>query len=132
MNNLSKSAIIWLIISIALSSAFMIFAQENPKIINSSLFTQLVIVTVGSILGLVGALIGYAIRQFAKPRTYVSSDGVIKIIKTKVFLGHNATTYRMHSWYDCRYITSAHEMALALINNTAEALRRIAYQGFIP
>ena len=87
MNNLSKSAIIWLIISIALSSAFMIFAQENPKIINSSLFTQLVIVTVGSILGLVGALIGYAIRQFAKPRTYVSSDGVIKIIKTKVFWG---------------------------------------------
>lgn len=85
MRDLIKLAIIWLVISIILSSSFVFFTQISPKIMNSSVFIQALSAILGSILGVVGALIGYTIRRFAKPSAYASSDKVIKIVKNKFF-----------------------------------------------
>ncbi|MBH0058087.1 hypothetical protein I6F65_14075 [Pseudoalteromonas sp. SWXJZ94C] len=79
---LSKELIIWGVISVPVA-IFMCSAQREYAYAGFWLSSLSIILA--SIFGLVGALIGDALRKFAKPDSVFTSGGFFQLIWIKVF-----------------------------------------------
>lgn len=80
----SKAAIGWGIFAIALS-IFMCTSNTSAMVLGASFGGKLLAVIAGSILGLVGALLGDAIRKFAHPDAVFTNGGMFQLIWNKLF-----------------------------------------------
>ena len=78
------AVVIWGIAAIALS-IFVCTYNNSPMVLGASSGVKILAIVTGSVFGLVGALIGNAIRKFALPDAFFTSGGMGQIIWTKLF-----------------------------------------------
>ncbi|WP_075594238.1 hypothetical protein [Pseudoalteromonas sp. PAB 2.2] len=79
---LSKELIIWGVISVPVA----IFAcSAQPEFTYAGFWLSSLSIILASIFGLVGALIGNALRKFAKPDSVFTSGGFFQLIWIKIF-----------------------------------------------
>lgn len=82
--NLLNSVIIWGIAAFVLS-ILMVSFNNSSMVINASIWLKIAAVIVGAPLGLVGALLGDAIRKFAAPDMYFTTGGMGQLIWLRIF-----------------------------------------------
>lgn len=80
----SKAVIGWGIAAVAFS-IFMCTFNNSPMVLGAGFWAKFFAVIAGSVLGLIGALIGDAIRRFAHPDAFFTNGGMGHIIWTKLF-----------------------------------------------
>lgn len=78
--------ITWGVVS-ALLSIVLITNNNASFVLAAGFFSKLFAFILGSILGLMGAMIGDAIRKFALPDLFVTNGGIGAIIWSRVFWG---------------------------------------------
>lgn len=81
---ISKAVIGWGIAAIALS-IFMCVSNNSAMVLGASFGAKFLAVIVGSVFGLIGALVGDAIRKFAHPDAVFTNGGIFQLIWTKLF-----------------------------------------------
>jgi uncharacterized membrane protein YvlD (DUF360 family) len=81
---LSAATIGWSIAAIVFS-IFMCTSNTSAMVLGASFGGKFLAVIAGSILGLVGALIGDAIRKFARPDAIFTNGGMFQLIWNKLF-----------------------------------------------
>jgi uncharacterized membrane protein YvlD (DUF360 family) len=81
---ISKAVIGWGIAAIALS-IFMCTSNTSAMVLGASFGGKLLAVIAGSILGLIGALLGDAIRRFSHPDAVFTNGGMFQLIWNKLF-----------------------------------------------
>ena len=74
----------WGIAAFIMAIAFCTF-NNSPLVLGASFFTKTCAVLLGTGLGLVGALIGSAIRNFVRPDSFYTTGGFFQILWIKVF-----------------------------------------------
>lgn len=84
MNQLKKSTVIWGLVAIAVAIISVTF-NAQPHVKYAGFFAKFFAVILGSALGLMGALIGDAIRKFALPDAFLTNGGIGSIVWTKMF-----------------------------------------------
>lgn len=80
----SPALIGWGLASVVFSILCIVF-NTSAMVLGASFSLKLLAVIVGSILGLIGALIGDAIRKFAHPDAVYTHGGIFSLIWIKVF-----------------------------------------------
>lgn len=80
--SISPAAVGWGIVAFLVC---ILIVTTNQGVVHASIFTKILAVIVGSILGLIGALIGDAIRKIARPEGVVTSGGIFNILWIKLF-----------------------------------------------
>jgi len=78
-----KTAIIWGIISVVLT-ALMLTYNTAPMVLGATTLAKTGAFIVGSLLGLIGALVGDAVRKFAAP-DMIFTSGTGSLIWQKIF-----------------------------------------------
>jgi hypothetical protein len=81
---ISMAVIGWGIAAITVSILACTF-NNSPMVLGASFGAKLLAVIVGSITGLIGAMIGDAIRRFAHPDAIFTNGGIFQIMGTKLF-----------------------------------------------
>lgn len=74
----------WAIAAVVVSILF-VTVNNSPMVLGAGFWAKFLAVVVGSILGLIGALIGDAIRNFAHPDAVYTSGGMFSLIWIKLF-----------------------------------------------
>lgn len=84
-NSQINGAIIgWGVTSLALAIVMVVY-NTAAMVLSAGFFAKLFAVIVGTVLGLIGALIGDAIRKFAHPDAVWTSGGFFSLIGIKLF-----------------------------------------------
>lgn len=78
-------ALIGWAIAAVVGSIVMISFNHSPMVLGAGFFMKCLSVLAGSVLGLVGALLGDAIRKFAHPDAVYTSGGMFSLIGIKLF-----------------------------------------------
>lgn len=81
---ISPSVILWSIAAFILAILMVTFTA-SPIVLSASFIAKFFAVVIGTPLGLIGALIGDAVRKFAHPDSFFTSGGFFQIIGTKLF-----------------------------------------------
>lgn len=81
---LPMAVIGWGIVAIALA-LFMCISNNSAMVLGASFGAKVLAVIVGSALGLLGALLGDAIRKFAHPDAVFTNGGMFQLIGIKLF-----------------------------------------------
>ncbi|WP_423356998.1 hypothetical protein [Pseudomonas citronellolis] len=81
---ISPAAIGWGVAAVIFSALCMVF-NNSPLVLGAGFFMKVFAVIVGSVLGLIGALLGDAIRKFAHPDAVYTNGGILNLIWIKVF-----------------------------------------------
>lgn len=81
---LNPAIIGWGIAAIVLSILGVTF-NNSAMVLGAGFFMKFLAVVVGSVLGLIGALLGDAIRKFAHPDAVFTNGGLFQLIWIKVF-----------------------------------------------
>lgn len=74
----------WGIASVILAILAISF-NNSPLVLGAGFFAKFMAFLVGSVLGLIGALIGDAIRKFASPDAVFTNGGILSLVWVKVF-----------------------------------------------
>lgn len=74
----------WAIAAIVLSILAITF-NNSAMVLGAGFFMKFLAVIVGSVLGLIGALLGDAIRKFAHPDAVFTNGGLFQLVWIKVF-----------------------------------------------
>lgn len=82
--SLSPAIIGWTIAAIVLSILAITF-NNSAMVLGAGFFMKFLAVVVGSVLGLIGALLGDAIRKFAHPDAVFTSGGLFQLVWIKMF-----------------------------------------------
>lgn len=82
--SLNPAIIGWAIAAIVLSILAVTF-NNSAMVLGTGFFMKFLAVIVGSVLGLIGALLGDAIRKFAHPDAVFTSGGLLQLVWIKVF-----------------------------------------------
>ena len=80
----NQALVIWCAIAFILSIVMCTF-NSSAMVLGASFFAKFLAVIVGSVLGLVGAVIGDAIRKFARPNSVHTNGCFLSLIWIKVF-----------------------------------------------
>lgn len=80
----SKTVVIWSLLAIVFSIIAVTF-NNAQMVLGAGFFAKFFAVIAGSILGLIGALAGDAIRKFARPDSVYTNGGFFQLIWIKVF-----------------------------------------------
>ncbi len=81
---LNPAIIGWAIAAIVLSILAVTF-NNSAMVLGAGFFMKFLAVIVGSVLGLIGALLGDAIRKFAHPDAVFTNGGLFQLVWIKVF-----------------------------------------------
>lgn len=81
---LNPAIIGWAIAAIILSIIAVTF-NNSAMVLGAGFFMKFLAVIVGSVLGLIGALFGDAIRKFAHPDAVFTNGGLFQLVWIKVF-----------------------------------------------
>jgi len=79
-----RTMLIWAGLSLALA-ILMCTVNSSALVLRAGFFLKLIAIVVGAVLGLVGAVLGDAIRKFAQPDAVFTSGGMLQLIWVKVF-----------------------------------------------
>ena len=79
-----RTVVIWAGLAVVLA-ILMCTGNSSALVLRAGFFVKLVAIVVGAVLGLVGAVLGDAIRKFAQPDTVFTSGGMLQLIWVKVF-----------------------------------------------
>ena len=82
--SISPTLIGWALAAVV-ASILMVTFNNSPMVLGAGFFMKLLAAIAGSVLGLIGALIGDAIRKFAHPDAVFTSGGIFSLIGTKLF-----------------------------------------------
>lgn len=80
----SPAVIGWAIAAVVVS-ILIVVKNNSALVLGASTFAKVGAVMVGSVLGLIGALLGDAIRRFARPDAVYTRGGMLQLIWIKVF-----------------------------------------------
>lgn len=80
----NQAVVIWGLAAIAFSILFITF-NNAPMVLGAGFFAKFFAVIAGSILGLIGALAGDALRKLARPSSVYTRGGFFELIWIKVF-----------------------------------------------
>lgn len=69
----------------ALVVALLVCNNNSPMALSAGFFAKVLATLAGTALGLIGALLGNALRKFAAPDTVFTTGGFFKLIWIKVF-----------------------------------------------
>lgn len=81
---ISPAGIGWGLAAVVFSILCIVF-NNSPLVLGAGFFAKFLAVIVGSVLGLIGALLGDAIRKFAHPDAVYTNGGILNLIWIKVF-----------------------------------------------
>lgn len=81
---ISQPVILWGVAAFVVAVVMCTF-NNSALVLRAGFFTKTFAVFLGAILGLGGALIGDALRKFARPDRFYTSGGFFQIIWIKVF-----------------------------------------------
>jgi hypothetical protein len=81
---LKRNAILWGLAAIALS-IFFCTVNNSPLVLHATLFTKVLAVCAGAVLGTVLTLIADALRRFAHPDVIFTNGGFFSLLWAKVF-----------------------------------------------
>ena len=79
-----RTVVIWAGLAVVLA-ILMCTGNSSALVLRAGFFVKLVAIVVGAVLGLVGAVLGDAIRKFAQPDAVLTSGGMLQLIWVKVF-----------------------------------------------
>ena len=79
-----RTVVIWAGLAVVLA-ILMCTVNSSAMVLRAGFFLKLIAIVFGAVLGLVGAVLGDAIRKFAQPDAVFTSGGMIQIIWVKVF-----------------------------------------------
>ncbi len=79
-----RTMLIWAGLALALA-ILMCTVNSSALVLRAGFFLKLIAIVVGAVLGLVGAVLGDAIRKFAQPDAVFTSGGMLQLIWVKVF-----------------------------------------------
>lgn len=79
-----RTMLIWAGLALALA-ILMCTVNSSALVLRAGFFLKLIAIIVGAVLGLIGALLGDAIRKFAQPDAVFTSGGMLQLIWVKVF-----------------------------------------------
>lgn len=82
--SLNPAIIGWAIAAIILSILAVTF-NNSAMVLGAGFFMKFLAVIVGSVVGLIGALLGDAIRKFAHPDAVFTNGGLFQLVWIKVF-----------------------------------------------
>jgi uncharacterized membrane protein YvlD (DUF360 family) len=74
----------WGIAAVALS-IFSITFNNSYMVLSAGFFTKFFAVIVGSVLGLIGALVGDSLRRFTRPTAFFTTGGFFSLMFIKLF-----------------------------------------------
>lgn len=83
-SHVSGSVMLWGIISIAVA-IISVAVNDSSMVRGAGFFAKTFGVILGSVLGLIGALIGDALRKFAMPTRYFTNGGFFSLIFLRLF-----------------------------------------------
>lgn len=81
---ITPAVIGWGVASVVLS-ILMITFNHSAMVLGASFFMKVLAFIAGTVMGLVGALIGDAIRRFAQPDAVYTTGGALHLIWLKLF-----------------------------------------------
>ena len=84
LSSIQKSAIGWGIAAVVLA-IIMVSYNNSAMVLGAGLMAKIFAAVVGTVTGTIGALIGDAIRRFAKPDMMFTSGGMGSLIWIKLF-----------------------------------------------
>ena len=79
-----RTVVIWAGLAVVLA-ILMCTVNSSAMVLRAGFFLKLIAIVVGAVLGLVGAVLGDAIRKFAQPDAVFTSGGMLQLIWVKVF-----------------------------------------------
>lgn len=79
-----RTVVIWAGLA-AVLAILMCTVNSSAMVLRAGFFLKLIAIVVGAVLGLVGAVLGDAIRKFAQPDAVFTSGGMLQLIWVKVF-----------------------------------------------
>ncbi len=79
-----RSMLMWGGLAVAFA-ILMCTVNTSAMVLRAGFFAKLIAIIVGSAFGLVGAVLGDAIRKFAQPDAVITSGGFFQLIWVKVF-----------------------------------------------
>lgn len=79
-----RTVVIWAGLAVVLA-ILMCTVNSSAMVLRAGFFLKLVAIVVGAVLGLVGAVLGDAIRKFAQPDAVFTSGCMLQLIWVKVF-----------------------------------------------
>lgn len=79
-----RTMLIWASLAVILAIVMCTF-NSSAMVVRAGFFAKLIAVVVGSVLGLVGAMLGDAIRKYAHPDAVFMTGGILQFIWIKVF-----------------------------------------------
>lgn len=79
-----RTMLVWAGLAFALA-ILMCTVNSSALVLRAGFFLKLIAIVVGAVLGLVGAVLGDAIRKFAQPDAVFTSGGMLQLIWVKVF-----------------------------------------------
>lgn len=79
-----RTMLVWAGLALALA-ILMCTVNSSALVLRAGFFLKLIAIIVGAVLGLVGAVLGDAIRKFAQPDAVFTSGGMLQLIWVKVF-----------------------------------------------
>lgn len=74
----------WSIAAVALS-IFSVTFNNSYMVLSAGFFAKFFAVIVGSVLGLIGALIGDSLRRFTRPTAFFTTGGFFSLMFIKLF-----------------------------------------------
>jgi hypothetical protein len=80
----SPAVIGWAIAAVVLSIFFTV-NNNSALVLGASTFAKIGAIVVGSVTGFIGALLGDAIRRFARPDAVYTRGGILHLVWIKVF-----------------------------------------------
>jgi hypothetical protein len=83
-SQLKRNAILWGIAAIMLSIVFCT-VNNSPLVLRATLFTKVLAVCAGAVIGTVLTLVGDALRRFVHPDVIVTDGGFFALLWAKVF-----------------------------------------------
>lgn len=79
-----RTVVIWAGLAVVLA-ILMCTVNSSAMVLRAGFFLKLIAIVVGAVFGLVGAVLGDAIRKFAQPDAVFTSGGMLQLIWVKVF-----------------------------------------------
>ena len=79
-----RTVVIWAGLAVVLA-ILMCTVNSSAMVLRAGFFLKLIAIVFGAVLGLVGAVLGDAIRKFAQPDAVFTSGGMLQLIWVKVF-----------------------------------------------
>jgi hypothetical protein len=83
-SSVSSEVILWSISAFVLAIIMVTF-NNSPMVLGASFLSKTFAVVVGTVIGAIGALVGNALRKFARPDSVFTNGGFFQLIWIKVF-----------------------------------------------